>query len=205
MGFHTTRCLHFVHLALRRWYNVCLWPWHTAVGALVMLHRSPPFFLGRCFSGSCTGHLLGTVVLQNWFNKDLAILGSLCWNAARLLDACNMKFNCKFFIITHWFQRKNHLISLAGSSFFMPGSGIDIPLWELTGKMETSTSCSIRSSAGEKPGIFTPHLPKARSTGDVFHVQTGSRNHEKWPKKLWVHENISCEQAILMSCEWNNR
>ena len=41
----------------------------------------------------------------------------------------------------------------------MPGSGIDIPLWEVTGKMETSTSCSIRSSAGEKPGIFTPHLP----------------------------------------------
>jgi hypothetical protein len=73
--------------------------------------------------------------------------------------------------------------------------------------METSTSCSIRSSAGEKPRIFTPHLPKARSTGDVFHVQTGSRNHEKWPKNCECMKisHVNKWTSILMSCEWNTR
>lgn len=111
---------------------VGLWPRHTANGAVVRLQRSPPFFWDDAsLDVHCTGRLLGTVILQNWFNKDPANIRS-CLNAARRLSATWSQQQ----VLYHCFHIHSHLISLAGSlSRIMRGSGIDIPLWELTGTL----------------------------------------------------------------------
>lgn len=116
-----------------------------------------------------------------------------------LLGACNMK--CKFFIITHWFQRKITWSRLQDHCFSCQAQALTFHFgkWQVKWKPQQVAQSAV---------LLVKNLEFSHPIYRVGQVHWWCFSCTNWvtkprnmTNKLWVHENISCEQAMLMSCE----